>query len=581
MRQFMRKMPINMKMILVIGTLFVVSTISSGTLYQRILKDSYTKEAGQLSEQVLNSIHKGIDNQLGSIKSYAKLRMLDENTQKMLNQQNEAYTLERELEIERILYSFVELASHVRTVYYYDENGRFYGIDRTGAGIRKKYEIQEQSWYREAVLANGRHIITTNVMDREDGEIAMVFCINDIMTQKKIGMLVINMSSGELLKSMQETQEKYQTDLEITDAEGVPIYRFVSKENKNLMEEAKKSGKGMQVKEKELYLVSSLSMEMPGTVWNYTSVTPMTTLTLENKRMQKSALIVLAANSAVLLLGTFFIMRGFTAPVKELVRAMKEHEKGSKSHLQLNTNTKEMLMLQDAFNDMTERINVLFDGIVEKHKVVRKMELNILQAQIKPHFLYNTLNDISALVLSDRKREAYEVLKAFSSYYRKVLGKGEEFVTLAEEIDLVSKYLLIQNVRFSNIFHVQYEIDESLCSVKVPKLVLQPLVENAIYHGIRPLKREGMIVLSVQRGKDGNVLLGVRDDGVGMTEEQIETLLGNRTIKESENGFGLAGTIERIRLYYDNEQAVSIQSEPGQGTSIIISVPIREVRNEG
>ena len=581
MRQFMRKMPINMKMILVIGTLFVVSTISSGTLYQRILKDSYTKEAGQLSEQVLNSIHKGIDNQLGSIKSYAKLRMLDENTQKMLNQQNEAYTLERELEIERILYSFVELASHVRTVYYYDENGRFYGIDRTGAGIRKKYEIQEQSWYREAVLANGRHIITTNVMDREDGEIAMVFCINDIMTQKKIGMLVINMSSGELLKSMQETQEKYQTDLEITDAEGVPIYRFVSKENKNLMEEAKKSGKGMQVKEKELYLVSSLSMEMPGTVWNYTSVTPMTTLTLENKRMQKSALIVLAANSAVLLLGTFFIMRGFTAPVKELVRAMKEHEKGSKSHLQLNTNTKEMLMFQDAFNDMTERINVLFDGIVEKHKVVRKMELNILQAQIKPHFLYNTLNDISALVLSDRKREAYEVLKAFSSYYRKVLGKGEEFVTLAEEIDLVSKYLLIQNVRFSNIFHVQYEIDESLCSVKVPKLVLQPLVENAIYHGIRPLKREGMIVLSVQRGEDGNVLLGVRDDGVGMTEEQIETLLGNRTIKESENGFGLAGTIERIRLYYDNEQAVSIQSEPGQGTSIIISVPIREVRNEG
>ena len=577
----MRKMPINMKMILVIGTLFVVSTISSGTLYQRILKDSYTKEAGQLSEQVLNSIHKGIDNQLGSIKSYAKLRMLDENTQKMLNQQNEAYTLERELEIERILYSFVELASHVRTVYYYDENGRFYGIDRTGAGIRKKYEIQEQSWYREAVLANGRHIITSNVMDREDGEIAMVFCINDIMTQKKIGMLVINMSSGELLKSMQETQEKYQTDLEITDAEGVPIYRFVSKENKNLMEEAKKSGKGMQVKEKELYLVSSLSMEMPGTVWNYTSVTPMTTLTLENKRMQKSALIVLAANSAVLLLGTFFIMRGFTAPVKELVRAMKEHEKGSKSHLQLNTNTKEMLMLQDAFNDMTERINVLFDGIVEKHKVVRKMELNILQAQIKPHFLYNTLNDISALVLSDRKREAYEVLKAFSSYYRKVLGKGEEFVTLAEEIDLVSKYLLIQNVRFSNIFHVQYEIDESLCSVKVPKLVLQPLVENAIYHGIRPLKREGMIVLSVQRGEDGNVLLGVRDDGVGMTEEQIETLLGNRTIKESENGFGLAGTIERIRLYYDNEQAVSIQSEPGQGTSIIISVPIREVRNEG
>ena len=238
-------------------------------------------------------------------------------------------------------------------------------------------------------------------------------------------------------------------------------------------------------------------------------------------------------------------------------------------------------MLQEAFNDMTERINVLFDGIVEKHKVVRKMELNILQAQIKPHFLYNTLNDISALVLSDRKREAYEVLKAFSSYYRKVLGKGEEFVTLAEEIDLVSKYLLIQNVRFSNIFHVQYEIDESLCSVKVPKLVLQPLVENAIYHGIRPLKREGMIVLSVQRGEDGNVLLGVRDDGVGMTEEQIETLLGNRTIKESENGFGLAGTIERIRLYYDNEQAVSIQSEPGQGTSIIISVPIREVRNEG
>ena len=579
MKQWIRRIPINIKMILLIGTLFAVSTFSSSMLYQKILKDSYTKEANQLSEQVLISIHKGIDNQLSSVKSYAKLRMLDENTQRMLNQQNEVYSLEREIEIERILYSFTELTSHVKSVYYYDKNQRFYGVDRTGAAIGKKYEIGKQPWYLDAVVANGRHIITINETDREDGEVAMVFCINDIMTQKKIGILVFNMSSEELLKSMQGTLEKYQTDLQITDARGVPIYSFASKESKNLVEGAEKSGKGMQVAGRELYLVSGLDMEMPGTEWIYSSVTPMTTLTAGNNRMQKAALIVLGANSAVLLLGTFFIMRGFTGPVSSLVAAMKEHEKGSSNRLRLHTNTKEILMLQDAFNDMTERIDVLFDGIVEKHKIVRRMELNVLQAQIKPHFLYNTLNDIGALVLSERNREAYEVLKAFSSYYRKALSKGEEFITLEEELDLVSKYLVIQNVRFSNVFQVQYEVDESLCHVKVPKLILQPLVENAIYHGIRPSKQIGNLLLSVQRGEDGNILLGVRDDGVGMPEEKAAALLEYKAMDGEGSGFGLAGTIERLRLYYDNEHAVSIKSEPGRGTSIVIYVPYEEVHN--
>lgn len=224
--------------------------------------------------------------------------------------------------------------------------------------------------------------------------------------------------------------------------------------------------------------------------------------------------------------------------------------------------------LAAGFNEMTGRNRELVELLLEEKKRQEQLKLSLLQSQIKPHFLYNTLDTIYCLVLMGKKEEAGRMTKLLSDYYRHVLSNGMDWVLLFEEIKYTSNYLQIQSIRYNDILDFEICVEEEVENIKIPKLTLQPLVENAIYHGIKPLDRKGHIRVLVKQ-KEDIVYLRVQDDGVGLSGERFWEVLQKRA--QSGDSFGLRNVAERLQLYYGERCALELE-ERAQGTTILICI---------
>lgn len=224
--------------------------------------------------------------------------------------------------------------------------------------------------------------------------------------------------------------------------------------------------------------------------------------------------------------------------------------------------------LAAGFNEMTGRNRELVELLLEEKKRQEQLKLSLLQSQIKPHFLYNTLDTIYCLVLMGKKEEAGRMTKLLSDYYRHVLSNGMDWVLLFEEIKYTSNYLQIQSIRYKDILDFEICVEEEVENIKIPKLTLQPLVENAIYHGIKPLDRKGHIRVLVKQ-KEDIVYLRVQDDGVGLAGERFWEVLQKGA--QSGDSFGLRNVAERLHLYYGERCALELE-EQAQGTTILICI---------
>ena len=230
----------------------------------------------------------------------------------------------------------------------------------------------------------------------------------------------------------------------------------------------------------------------------------------------------------------------------------------------------EMDNLQEKYNHMLDELENLMSQKVEEQRMRKKYELSLLQEQIKPHFLYNTFDSVCALAKLGRTEDVYIMMQALGQYYRSSLHRGQTVITVQEELSIVENYLVIQSFRYDDVFDVVYDVDESVKRCKTIKLILQPLVENAIYHGFRENDLTGTIVI---RAKDAEkyVKMQVEDNGIGIEPDQIEQML--HPIQEQRGRrFGLPGTIQRINLYYNCQEKnlVEIESTYGSGTTIWI-----------
>lgn len=275
-----------------------------------------------------------------------------------------------------------------------------------------------------------------------------------------------------------------------------------------------------------------------------------------------------------MLLAGYFISRDITKPIQEMTGAMertKENHWMERLDVQMPNN--EIGALADSYNSMIDYLNDLFNELIEKEKTVQKAEMRVLHEQIKPHFLYNSMETISYMALNAGAGDVHEALETLGSFYRNFLSKGDRIIPLAREVKIIQDYLAIQKLRYGDIIEDEYEISDEAKDWMIPKLILQPLVENSIYHGIR-LTGEPGIIKVVAFVKDNELHLMVRDTGIGMSEEVIERLLAVEDVKVEQNavdrlhGFGLKGTIDRVRYYCGKDDVVHIRSEIGEYAEI-------------
>jgi two-component system sensor histidine kinase YesM len=256
---------------------------------------------------------------------------------------------------------------------------------------------------------------------------------------------------------------------------------------------------------------------------------------------------------------------------------MKQAEEGN-LHVRADCdNRDEIAELCHSFNVMIEKIKNLLEYTIEEQEHIKKLELKALQAQINPHFLYNTLDAIVWMTEADRKKEVVEITKTLSRFFRIVLSKGEEWISVRDEIDHVKSYLSILKVRYRDILEYEVDCEEDILECPILKLTLQPIVENALYHGIKNTRDGGKVsIRGMKRGRK-ELLFQVVDNGAGMEREELERIRTEININPlevtGESGFGLRNVNQRIKLYYGAPWGLDIESSPGEGTSVSVVIP--------
>ncbi|MBR4343768.1 MAG: histidine kinase [Lachnospiraceae bacterium] len=271
-----------------------------------------------------------------------------------------------------------------------------------------------------------------------------------------------------------------------------------------------------------------------------------------------------------------FIKKYITNPIFALTSEMeKKRQKEVIEKIDIDLPQNEIGSLKDSYNNMVDHTNELLERLIEKEQTIQKAEMRVLQEQIKPHFLYNSLETIGYLAMDAKAEKVHSALETLGSFYRNFLSKGDREIPLKREITIIKDYLSLQKLRYGDIINDEYDIAENTQECIIPKLILQPLVENSIYHGIRLKGEKGTIKISSFLDEDGLHII-VRDTGVGMTDEQIKKVLSKEKMEASGSdggSFGLWGTIERIRCYCDDDDVVQIRSDLGEFTEIEFVLP--------
>ena len=226
------------------------------------------------------------------------------------------------------------------------------------------------------------------------------------------------------------------------------------------------------------------------------------------------------------------------------------------------------------FNDMTAAMKTLINDTYKAKIMRQEMELEFIQQQMNPHFLYNTLDSIIWMIQGKQYEGAGKMVSLLARFFRVALSKGKDIIPLRQEVEHATSYLSIQNIRFQDKFDFELNIDESLMEYLCPKITIQPILENAIYHGVENMFGDGEIILSIQEhGED--ICIEVSDNGEGMTEEQVEKILHHDIRKTSGKGSGVGvyNVDSRIKLLYGENYGISIQSELDEGTTVKILLP--------
>jgi two-component system, sensor histidine kinase YesM len=298
-------------------------------------------------------------------------------------------------------------------------------------------------------------------------------------------------------------------------------------------------------------------------------------------RLMSLYLILLPAAIIFSVFAAWLISASIYQPIKKMHDVTATITKNDLRALVTSKNANEITELGINFNIMIGRIRELLDSKVKEQENLQKAELKALQAQINPHFLYNTLDTIVWMAETKNYDQVIEIVRAMSSFFRIALSQGRDWIPIRQEIEHVRSYLQIQKIRYRDILDYQIDVDENILDGTILKLTMQPLAENALYHGIKNKRNGGTIRVTAHKNGQNQVILEVQDNGVGFTPyrlAKIQERLNDESLEISQTaeGFGLANVNKRIKLYYGKQYGLSIESQYLEGTRVTVAIPLQE-----
>lgn len=448
-------------------------------------------------------------------------------------------------------------------------------------------DYREYTWYQEAV-ENPRKTIVTGPQTHVflSGNTEKTLSLSRVISSSEdgsfLGVILIDINLNQISEICTSSYNNDGSAFAILDKEGKLVYDLqetaetLNFQNSEVKEKLKKYinqdiGETMIDLGADRY---QLSVEnMPETGWNLVSLTPRSTILKAVNNTIRFIIISGAALMIVILMALNSILSKVIKPITLLKSKMDEAEASNLEVRAEVVSGDEVGMLAQSYNKMMDRIENLMDQVVIEQESKRKFELEALQAQINPHFLYNTLDSI--IWMAETKDEkVVPMTEALARLFRIALNKGNEFIALENEIEHVRNYLVIQSMRYRNKFDYEIVIDDAVRKCRTIKLIIQPVVENSIYHGIKKKKAKGNIGIHVYKNQ-GKVWIEVTDNGAGMSPEVCRSILETSVKREdiTGSGVGVRNVNARIRLYFGEEYGLQFESSLGEGTKATICIP--------
>lgn len=433
------------------------------------------------------------------------------------------------------------------------------------SGVNTDEDMKQEKWLKQTKNGefSGVHEIYENKNNSMAKVVSYVMEFYDMQTgAASLGKIIVNVDYEEIIGKMtfrDDVVKRYS----LTDQKGQTIGIFLP---------AKGSGKKGSI--------SKISQDIPmPDGWMLSAEISDRAIVLKLRYIFVFFGIMFLSALVLLCFGTFHMVRKVLKPIDRLVEGAKQVGDGNFNFAVAVDTEDEFQKLGDTFNDMVEDIKAHIARSVEYEKTAKEMEINRLMLQINPHFIYNTLNSIVYMAQIEDRQDIVTFTKAFISLLHDTLNvdKDNMFITLEQELDNVKNYLILQNFRYANKFTAIYEIEESTLDCLVPNVFIQPLAENAVFHGICAKPGHGVLLIRSVLSDDGHVEISVEDDGAGMSQEKARALLEKDvTIKGGMRKIGIANIKERIHYIYGDDFGMEIKSQEQKGTSITIRIPYQQ-----
>ncbi|AQS11397.1 putative sensor-like histidine kinase [Clostridium saccharobutylicum] len=566
---------ISIKIIIYFSIIFVLSTIILTFTYRKLNSIYNLEKMKQSSVEVLESAEANTSMIIDNADNVSKMIISSDNVQGTLKKVNKQDKEGTDYDnISKYLIQFTNFNSNISSIYILDDYGNKYYSENVFYKDFQIEKIKDSEWYNELLEGEGKYILKLNgggfFDNNGNNYVSLIRVINDINTGKKIGILIINMDENVFHNLSLKLSNQYGTKVVIQNEKNELVTgEDVDHEMLNAIEKVDYTDSKMGFLEERIhgkdYIVSNL--KAPDYNWKLTTIALYSESLQQTKFTNYFLICFSIINFLLIIIGSMIISKFITRPLKKLSQSMKEIEGGEFNIVNIKTYNDEVGELKKGYNIAISQINLLLNKIHEEEKIKRQTELNLLMSQIKPHFLYNTFDTINSLALLGENKIIYKMIKALGKFYRTSLNNGKDIITVKEELNTVKSYLIIQNIRYQDMIETEYDLDPRCDDFRIIKLVLQPLVENAIYHGIRNSKNKGKIKISTFQEEE-KVLLTLEDNGAGMDESQVRNITENRT-----TGIGVRATKERLRVFYGNEHEFIVESKKNVGTKITIKIP--------
>lgn len=448
-------------------------------------------------------------------------------------------------------------------------------------------DLDTQAWYKNAITSNRSVLTSSHVQHVIRGERPWVITVsrgvrNFTGSGNREGVVFIDLNYSAISELCDQNSIGSKGYVFLLDQDGnvvyhpqqQQLYNELQTENIDLVmntdKETLMDGSGDNAR---IYTISRSEK----TGWTVVGCTNVAELLKDSKKARSIYVLVAAILVVVALVLSNFIARNITRPLQQLRDSMARVQEGDFGAAEVEvTSRNEVGSLTRSFNVMTSRIQELMKQNIYEQQQKRKSELKALQSQINPHFLYNTLDSIIWMAEGKKNEEVVVMTASLARLLRQSISNEEEQVPIGQEVEYARSYLTIQKMRYKDKLEFQIQVDAQIMGVPIIKLVLQPLIENAIYHGLKYKEGKGLLIVRGYREGE-NAVLQIKDNGAGMDEQTLSHIFEKHKVNYRSNGVGVYNVQKRLQLYYGMDYGITYSSKQGEGTTASIVIPMNVI----